>query len=306
MAELTQAQLLELVNTKKIAPGNPRVRQLTERIVTDLFRTIDELDVTPDEFWAATAWLTRLGAAGQTGLITAGLGFDRLLDIRADEADQKAGREGGTPRAIEGPLFVAGAPTSKVEVRVDEGEPKGEVFVMEGQVLDLQGKPVPHAMVDVWHANEQGGYSHFFPGMQPFELRRRIETDAKGFYRFRSFLPPGYAIPPTGPVADLFAALGRHGQRPAHIHFLVAAPGMRTLTTQVNIPGDSYIDDDFAFATRDGLIVALERNVAPKGYESLGVTAPFTRSVFNFVLPKAASEDEALPLTRMERVATPG
>ncbi|MDZ7863663.1 dioxygenase [Acidovorax sp.] len=306
MAELTQAQLLALVNTKKIAPGNPRVRQLTERIVTDLFKTIDELDVTPDEFWAATAWLTRLGAAGQTGLITAGLGFDRLLDIRADEADQKAGREGGTPRAIEGPLFVAGAPASQVEVRVDEGEPKGEVFIMEGQVLDLEGQPVPHAMVDVWHANEKGGYSHFFPGMQPYELRRRIETDAQGFYRFRSFLPPGYAIPPTGPVAELFAALGRHGQRPAHIHFLVAAPGMRTLTTQVNIPGDSYIDDDFAFATRDGLIVELERNVAPAGYESLGITAPFTRSVFNFVLPKAASEDEALPLTRMERVATPG
>lgn len=305
MAELTQAQLLALVNTKKIAPGNPRVRQLTERIVTDLFKTIDELDVTPDEFWAATAWLTRLGAAGQTGLITAGLGFDRLLDIRADEADQKAGREGGTPRAIEGPLFVAGAPTSQVEVRVDEGEPKGEVFIMEGHVLDLDGQPVPHAMVDVWHANEQGGYSHFFPGMQPYELRRRIETDAKGFYRFRSFLPPGYAIPPTGPVAELFAALGRHGQRPAHIHFLVAAPGMRTLTTQVNIPGDSYIDDDFAFATRDGLIVELERNVAPAGYESLGITAPFTRSVFNFVLPRAASDNEALPLTRMERVAAP-
>jgi len=303
MAELTQSQLLELVNTRKIAPGNPRVRQLTERIVTDLFKTIDELDVTPDEFWAATAWLTRLGAAGQTGLITAGLGFDRLLDIRADEADRKAGRESGTPRAIEGPLFVAGAPTSKVEVRVDEGSPKGEVFVMEGQVLDLQGKPVPHAMVDVWHANEKGGYSHFFPGMQPYELRRRIEADAKGSYRFRSFLPPGYAIPPTGPVAELFSALGRHGQRPAHIHFLVTAPGMRTLTTQVNIPGDTYIDDDFAFATRDGLIVGLERNVPAAGYESLGIKEPFTRSVFNFVLPKAASEDEALPLTRMERVA---
>ncbi len=305
MAELTQAQLLALVNTKKIAPGNPRVRQLTERIVTDLFKTIDELDVTPDEFWAATAWLTRLGAAGQTGLITAGLGFDRLIDIRADEADERAGRAGGTPRAIEGPLFVAGAPTSKVEVRVDEGEPKGEIFIMEGQVLDLDGQPVPHAMVDVWHANEKGGYSHFMPGMQPYELRRRIETDAKGFYRFRSFLPPGYAIPPVGPVHELFALLGRHGQRPAHIHFLVAAPGMRTLTTQVNIPGDSYIDDDFAFATRDGLIVELERNVAPAGYESLGITAPFTRSVFNFVLPKATSEDEALPLTRMERVAVP-
>lgn len=303
MTELTQDQLLQLVNTKQVAAGNPRVRTLTQRIVSDLFKTIDELDVTPDEFWAAAGWLTRLGESGQTGLITAGLGFDRLLDIRADEADQKAGRTGGTPRAIEGPLFVPGAPLSKGEVRLDEGEPKGEVFVMEGQVLDLDGKPVAGALVDVWHANEQGGYSHFFPGMKPYELRRRIETDAKGHYRFRSYLPPGYAIPSNSPTSELFAALGRHGNRPAHIHFLVVAPGLRTLTTQVNIPGDTFIDDDFAFATRDGLIVELGKNVAPAGYESLGISAPFTRSRFNFVMQKAVNESEALPLTRMERVA---
>ena len=185
---------------------------------------------------------------------------------------------------------------------MDEGEPKGEVFVMEGQVLDLAGQPVPHAMVDVWHANEQGGYSHFFPGMKPYELRRRIETDAQGHYRFRTALPPGYSIPPNSPTSELFEALGRHGHRPAHIHFLVVAPGKRTLTTQVNIPGDTYIDDDFAFATRDGLVVELERDVAPAGYESLGITQPFVRSRFNFVLQNAVSEDEALPLTRMERV----
>ena len=302
MAEFTQQQLLDHVNTVQIAPGNARVRAITERIVSDLFKTIDALDIQADEFWKAMDWLACLGASGQIGLITAGLGFDRLLDIRADEADQKAGRTGGTPRAIEGPLFVAGAPTSKGEVRLDEGAPKGEVFVMEGQVLDLDGKPVPHAMIDVWHANEVGGYSHFFPGMQPYELRRRIEADANGHYRFRSYLPPGYAIPPNSPTSELFEALGRHGHRPAHIHFLVVAPGLRTLTTQVNIPGDTYIDDDFAFATRDGLIVALERDVAPDGYASLGIDAPFVRSRFNFVMQKALNDSEALPLTRMERV----
>ncbi|EJE51334.1 Catechol dioxygenase like protein, partial [Acidovorax sp. CF316] len=105
MAEFTPSQLLEQVNTRQVAPGNARVRAITERIVTDLFKTIDDLDITPDEFWAATGWLNRLGAAGQAGLITAGLGFDRLIDIRADEADERAGRAGGTPRAIEGPLF---------------------------------------------------------------------------------------------------------------------------------------------------------------------------------------------------------
>lgn len=302
MAEMTQDQLLALVNSKQIAAGNARVRQLTQRVVSDLFHTIDELDVTPDEFWAAIDWLGRLGSAGQLGLITAGLGFDRLLDIRADEADARAGLQAGTPRAIEGPLFVAGAPLSQREVRLDEGEPQGEIFVMEGRALDLQGQPVPHALIDVWHANNQGGYSHFFPGMKPYELRRRIQADAQGRYRFRSYLPPGYAIPPNSPTSALFAALGRHGNLPAHIHFLVVAPGMRTLTTQVNLPGDTYLEDDFAFATRDGLIVTLERGVEPAGYESLGITEPVVRARFDFVLQPALSDSEALPLTRMERV----
>ena len=116
----------------------------------------------------------------------------------------------------------------------------------------------------------------------------------RGSYRFRSFLPPGYSIPPNSPTSELFEALGRHGHRPAHIHFLVVAPGQRTLTTQINIPGDTYIDDDFAFATRDGLIVELERGVAPAGYESLGITAPFVRSRFDFVMQPAASTERGL------------
>ena len=304
--EFTVRQLLDRVNSIKVAEGNPRVRELVARIVSDLFQTIDEMEVTPDEFWAATDWLSRLGASGQIGLITAGLGFDRLLDIKLDEADAKAGRTQGTPRAIEGPLYVPGAPLSKGEVRLDEDSSStGELFVMEGQVRDTEGNPVPHALVDVWHANEVGGYSHFFPGMKDFELRRKIETDAQGRYRFRSFLPPGYAIPPNSPTSELFNALGRHGQRPAHVHFFVAAPGLRSLTTQINVPGDTYLDDDFAFATRDGLVIELERITAPAGYESLGIVAgtPFARTRFDFVMQEARDDSEASPLTRMARVA---
>jgi len=300
--EFTVQQLLERVNTSRHGQGNERVRQITARIVSDLFRTIDDLDVSADEFWAATDWLSSLGATGQIGLITAGLGFDRLLDILADEADGRAGRAAGTPRAIEGPLYIAGAPLSGYETRLDEDEPRGVVLVMEGRVLDEQGRPVPNAFVDVWHANEHGRYSHFDPEQKPYALRRRIETDEQGRYRFRSFLPPGYAIPPNSPTSELFAALGRHGNRPAHIHFLIAAPGQRLLTTQVNIPGDTFLDDDFAFATRDGLVVTLEPGTPPAGYESLGVTGPFTRVRFDFKLQRALNEDESKPLARMARV----
>ncbi|WP_077035510.1 dioxygenase [Pelomonas sp. KK5] len=303
--EFTLQQLLERVNSRRRSgdAGSDRVRTITARIVGDLFRAIDDLDVSADEFWAASDWLSRLGASGQMGLITAGLGFDRLLDIRDDEADRAAGRATGTPRAIEGPLYIAGAPLSRYEARVDEeGEQiPGEVMVMEGVVRDAQGRPVAGALVDVWHANEKGRYSHFDPDQKEFALRRRIETDAQGRYRFRSYLPPGYEIPPVGPTAELFQALGRHGNRPAHIHFLIAAPGQRVLTTQVNLPGDTFIDDDFAFATRDGLVVTLEPGTPAAGYESLGISAPFTRVQFDFTMQVARDEEESKPLARMAR-----
>jgi len=303
MNEMSKTQLLEKVTHSNRPDGNPRVQKITARIVGDLFRAIDELDIQPDEFWAGVDWLARLASTGQAGLITAGLGFDRLLDIRLDEADERAGRNAGTPRAIEGPLYIAGAPLAKYEVRVDEeaDAKRGETMVMEGRVLDIHGKPVAGAIVDVWHANELGRYSHFDPDQAEYALRRRIETDAEGRYRFRSFLPPGYAIPPNSPTSELFSAIGRHGNRPAHIHFLVVAPGLRTLTTQVNVPGDSFIDDDFAFATRDGLILQLEKNTPAQGYESLGVKEPFTRVPFDFVLQPAVDESEASPQARVAR-----
>lgn len=65
----------------------------------------------------------------------------------------------------------------------------------------------------------------------------------------------------------LLDQLGRHGHRPAHIHFFVPVPGHRKLTTQINIEGDPYLWDDFAFATREGLVPELtnsERSRARK------------------------------------------
>jgi catechol 1,2-dioxygenase len=270
--------------------GNPRLKRIMHRVMTDLFRVIEDFDVQPDEFWSTVSYITALGQANEAGLLVPGLGIETFLDLRMDEAERKAGIEGGTPRTIEGPLYVAGAPLSKGEARLDDGSEQGEVLFMDGQARDIDGKPVPGAVVDVWHANTLGGYSFFDPSQPKYNLRRRIETDAEGRYKFRSMLPSGYACPPDGQTQKLLDQLGRHGHRPAHIHFFVSAPNYRKLTTQINIDGDAYLHDDFAFATRDGLIPPVRRSTDPAAIHARGLNAPYAEITFDFILhPESAS-----------------
>ncbi|MCK8786307.1 catechol 1,2-dioxygenase [Roseomonas sp. NAR14] len=271
------------------AKGDDRAKKIMHRVVSDIFRIIEDFDLQPSEVWAAVDYLTRVGQANEGGLLVAGLGLETFLDIRMDEAEKQAGIEGGTPRTIEGPLYIAGAPLSKGEARLDNGHEAGEVLFMEGQVRDTEGRPVAGAIVDVWHANTLGGYSFFDPSQEAFNFRRRIETDAEGRYRFRSILPSGYGLPPEGPTQALLNHLGRHGNRPAHIHFFVTAPGFRKLTTQINIDGDKYLHDDFAFATRDELIPPVSRIDDAAEVRRRGLNAPFAEITFDFVL----NRDEA-------------
>ncbi len=270
--------------------GNERLKRVVQRVVSDLFQTIEEFDVTPAEFWAAIGYLTEVGQRNEFGLLAPGLGLEHFLDLRFDEKEKEAGLEGGTPRTIEGPLYLADAPLSKGEARLDDGTEQGEVLFMEGQVRDTDGKPVAGAIVDVWHANTLGGYSFFDPSQQPWNLRRRIETDAEGRYRFRSVLPAGYGCPPDGPTQKLLTLLGRHGQRPAHVHFFVSAPGYRQLTTQINIAGDKFLYDDFAFATREELIPAVNRHADGTDPKAEGLNAPYSEIKFDFTLNHEVAE----------------
>ena len=270
------------------AGGDERLKRIVHRVTTDLCRTVEEFDVTPTEFWTAVGYLTRLGQANEAGLLVAGSGIEHFLDLLVDEKERRAGLSGGTPRTIEGPLWLADAPMEKGEARLDQDPEQGTVLFMEGQVRDADGAPIPGAVVDVWHANTKGGYSFFDPSQSPWNLRRRIETDGDGRYRFRSVLPSGYGCPPDGPTQELLNHLGRHGQRPAHVHFFVEAPGHRKLTTQINIAGDKFLHDDFAFATRDGLIPDVVRHDDPQEMEARGLDAPFVTIRFDFALNREA------------------
>lgn len=278
--------------------GNQRLKTIANRLLADLFTAIDDLDVSMNEVWSAVAYLGQAARNNELGLIMPGIGLEHFLDLRLDEAERRAGLAGGTSRTIEGPLYIAGAPLSKGTARLDDGSDKGEVVFMQGQVRDQDGKPVADAIVDVWHANTRGNYSHFDPQQAAYNLRRRIQTDANGRYSFRSIMPSGYATPPGGSTEQLMFAFGRHGHRPAHIHFFVSAPGYRHLTTQINIEGDEYLFEDFAFGTRDDLIPPVTRVSDPKVLAERQVQEPFASIDFDFVL---VPEKEGVVDTVVER-----
>lgn len=267
--------------------GNPRVKQIVHRIISDLYKTIDDLDISSDEFWAAIAYVNTLGTRSEAGLLSPGLGFDRFLDMRMDAEDAQAGHENKTPRTIEGPLYVSGAPVAQGFARLDDGtDTDGHPLIMHGTVYGVDGKPVPGAKVEVWHCNTKGFYSHFDPTgeQQPFNMRRTIIADAQGRYKFQSILPKGYGCPPDGPTQALLNQLGRHGNRPAHIHFFVTADKHRKLTTQINIDGDPLVYDDFAYATREGLVPPLVERSDEASIKANGLSTPFAEIEFDFKL----------------------
>lgn len=117
-------------------------------------------------------------------------------------------------------------------------------------------------------------------------MRPYLETMSKPEW-VCSVMPVGYAVPPDSPTEKLLKLLGRHGNRPAHIHFMVSGPAHRALTTQINIPGDTYLDDDFAFATRNCLVVRLEERADASDVKSLGVEGRHVRVRFDFRLQNA-------------------
>lgn len=273
--------LLDRVAGTASDEGDPRIKAITRDLVESLMELIVKHDISENEVWGAVNFLQ--AGAPEFGLLMPGVGLEHFLDLYMDAKDAEAGKTGGTPRTIEGPLYVEGAPLVENDANLtDDPDETGSLY-MAGRVTGPDGEPVENAIVHVWHANSKGFYSHFDPtGEQtPFNNRRRIKLGSDGRYAFQSKMPNGYSVPPGGASDTLMKVLGRHGNRPAHVHFFIEAPGYRQLTTQINFGDDPFAADDFAFGTREGLLPVPNRQ---------GDSAHIA---FDFQLQRAAgAEDE--------------
>lgn len=279
-----------VVNARMTAETDPRLREIMTILVKHLHAAVKEIKPTHEEWLEGIQFLTKVGDMctdwrQEFILLSDTLGVSMLVD-----AINHHRPAGATPNTILGPFHVAHAP------RYDNGadiclDGKGEPMVVRGRVTDAEGHPVAGAMLDIWQTNDDGFYDVQQKGLQPdFNLRGVFTSDAEGRYWFRTVKPRFYPIPDDGPVGRMLAALGRHPNRAAHIHFIITAPGFDPVITHIFSPDCQYLAEDAVFGVKDELIGELQRVTDPAVAAQLGVTAPAWLIDWDFVLaPQTAA-----------------
>ncbi len=206
------------------------------------------------------------------------LGVSSLVDILSTGDDS-----GATEASVLGPFYVPNAPLRAVGADLAADNP-GEPVLVSGSVTDTRGAPIPGALMEIWSNAANGLYSNVDPNQADDNLRCRMPVAADGSYWFKTITPTGYKVPDDGPVGDLIRASGRHAWRPAHIHFMISAPGHETLVTELFVADDPYIDQDAVFGVRESLAVDFMVNHSAADAVEYGLEAPFSMVEYDFVL----------------------
>ena len=241
--------------TASLGPGtDPRLRKMLTALVRHLHEFAKEVQLTDREWEAGIEFLTATGQKcddlrQEFILLSDVLGLSMLVETINHRAVRDA-----TEQTVLGPFHVVASPERTLGASIDLAG-AGIPCLVAGSVRDTGGRPVPGATVDVWQADADGFYDVQKPDEIPERnLRGLFRTDADGDFWFRTIVPRYYPIPVDGPVGDLLRATGRHPNRPAHIHFIVEAPGFDTVTTHIFDAQDPYLDSDAVFGVKESLI----------------------------------------------------
>ena len=211
---------------------------------------------TPDKELRRRDWL---GNCIARGFLVAGtpLASSRLFGMWQAGQEQAAKP---TPAEVLGPFFRKGAPdTPRLYKPGDPGFPLRVI----GKVRNTRGEKIPGARVDVWHADHAGLYD-----VQGYRYRAKLAIGESSEYMLETILP------------------GHYPDRPAqHIHYLITAPGHKTLITQAYFATDPFFegDPDKNFGKR-GIVASRELVRTVKLFEQ---GTPRAEINFDIVLEKA-------------------
>ena len=260
MTQFNDTELTAAVIDSFEKTADPRLKFLLQELVTSLHAYVRKTDLTFDEWGVAIDFLTRTGqkctpTRQEFILLSDVLGVSMLVD-----AVNHRERDGATETTVLGPFYVGEHQPMPNGADISAGL-DGERMFVQSRVTDLDGKPLAGVPVDVWHADDHGFYDSQKPTYETDgpSSRARFITDDDGRLFFRTILPCSYPIPTDGPVGQLILGVNRHPMRPAHVHFLVNAPGHEPLVTHVFIGGDKYLDSDVVFGVKDELVATIEK-----------------------------------------------
>lgn len=228
--------------------------QALTTIVRHVHEAIRELRPSVQQWRSAIEFLTEVGHASDERrqewvLLSDLLGVTQLVE------EVNAYRpKGATPKTARGPFYRSDAPMLPLgsDINLDG---VGERLAVTGHVRDLDGRPVPGAVIETWQANGQGYFENQQPDLLPeFNLRGQFRADDKGDFNYRTVRPAGYRVPDDGPAGELLKRLGYPLQRPAHINFIIRSPGFETITTHVYDCSDPYLNEDPLFGVKPELL----------------------------------------------------
>ncbi|MFZ3554759.1 catechol 1,2-dioxygenase [Streptomyces sp. BH055] len=226
-----------------------RVNTLVSELLAATHDIIRRHKVSYAEYDALKAWLIQVGEDGEWPL---------FLDVWVEHVVEEVANENreGSKGTIEGPYYVPDAPVltadATLPMRADEG---GTPLLFQGQVRAVDGTPLAGATVEMWHADDDGFYSQYAPGLPEWNLRGTVVADEQGHFRIHTVQPAPYQIPTDGSCGRLISAAGWHAWRPAHLHLKVSAPGHQLVTTQLYFDGGAHVADDIASAVKPELIL---------------------------------------------------
>jgi protocatechuate 3,4-dioxygenase beta subunit len=278
----------EVVAASFAGTPDPRLRQVLTALVRHLHAFVKDVELTEDEWAYAVDFLTRTGQACDDTrqefiLLSDVLGVSMLVETINHRA-----RAGSTESTVLGPFHVVESPPRSLgdTIALDG---KGTPCLVSGQITGPAGEPVPGARIDVWQANDDGFYDVQQPGVQPsLNLRGLFTADEQGRYWFRSVVPRYYPIPDDGPVGQLLAASARHPYRPAHLHYIVSAPGYQPVTTHVFVAESPYLDSDAVFGVKESLVREVPTVDDAARAAEHGLPNPFRALTFDLSLLRAA------------------
>jgi hydroxyquinol 1,2-dioxygenase len=254
--DLADAALTDAVVDAFTTEG--RFTTVMTSLVRHLHAFASEGELTEEEWFAGIDFLTRTGHITDDKrqefiLLSDVLGLSMLVVGINNRRPPEA-----TESTVFGPFFVEGSPAFENGDDLANGAP-GEPCDVSGRVVDVAGKPVPGALIEVWQADEDGFYDVQYSDLQQPRGRGHLRSDADGRFWFQTVKPEAYPIPDDGPVGELLRAGGRGPMRPAHIHFKIDAEGYQTLITHVFADGDEHLDSDAVFGVRENLIGEFQR-----------------------------------------------